>query len=492
MPEDPKGHNDSKEKSFADLFESYTTSTTSRSEDTRVGDKVKGEIISIGRESVFVDTGGKIDGVVDKEELLDENGELPFREGDILELYVVSRNEHEIRLSKAISGIGGLSLLREAFERGIPVEGKVKGPCKGGCNVEIMHRRAFCPIGQMDLHFVDNVHDYVGNTYQFLITQFEEGGKNIVVSRREHLNRELDKGREKFLEGLIIGAELEGRVTRLLPYGAFVELFPGIEGMVHLSELSWSRLEKPDEFLHVGDSVNVKVVGVEQGEGPAQIKISLSIKQLTGDPWDTVQEQFHEGDRAIGKVTRCADFGAFVEIGPGIEGMVHISEMSYLKRVLKPEDIVHPGETVSVVIKEIDPERRRISLSMKDAEGDPWVDVEGKYHVGQAVEGIVERKEQFGYFVTLEPGVTGLLPKSNFERSDNATSIEKLRTGDTILVVVEQINTGERKITLSPGDSRYEESWRSYKKDTGQRLGSLGDKLQQAFRLKKENERRND
>lgn len=483
MPDDVKDKKNGQEESFDELFESYTAS---KSEDIQVGDKVRGEIISIGKDGIFIDTGGKIDGVVDKEELLDEKGNLPFKQGDILELYVVSRKKNEIRLSKAISGIGGLSLLWDAFEKGIPVEGKVKEPCKGGFNVEIMHRRTFCPIGQMDLKFVESLDDYVGNTYQFLITQFEEDGRNIVISRRELLNRELEKEREKFRENITVGAELEGKVTRLLPYGAFVELFPGIEGMVHLSELSWSRVEKPDEVLKVGDSVKVKLVGVGEGDRAEQLKIALSVKQLTGDPWDTVEERFHDGDKATGKVTRCAEFGAFVEIAPGIEGMVHISEMSYIRRVLRPEDIVHVGEVVPVMVKGIDAARRRISLSIKDAEGDPWMDVEEKYHVGQAVEGTVEKREQFGYFVTLEPGITGLLPKSNIAKSYKSALIKKLRQGNTILVVIEKINPNERKITLGPGDSRDEEDWRSFAKDAGRPLSSLGEKLQQALKSKKE------
>lgn len=482
MPGKSTDKSNGKEESFADLFKSYSTRMK---DDIQVGDKVRGEIISIGRDTVFINTGSKIDGVVDKEELLDEKGELPFKENDILELYVVARKGDEIRLSRAISGIGGITLLRDAFEKGFPVEGKVKEPCKGGFHVEIMQRRAFCPISQMGLQFVENPDEFVGKTYQFLITQFEEDGKNIVISRRELLNRELEKEREKFYEGITMGAELEGKVTRLLPYGAFVELFPGVDGMVHLSELSWSRVEKPDEVVKVGDPVKAKVIGIEKGDSFKQLKISLSMKQVTGDPWESVEETFHDGDKATGKVTRCAKFGAFVEIAPGIEGLVHISEMSYTKRVLRSEDVVTVGETVPVVVKEIDAGRRRISLSIKDAEGDPWIDVQERYKVGQAIEGTIEKKEQFGYFITLEPGVTGLLPKSKIAKSFKPALVQKLRQGDTIPVVIEEINPDSRKITLGPGDSRDEDDWQSFAKDTEKPLGSLGEKLQQALKSKK-------
>jgi small subunit ribosomal protein S1 len=483
MPEGGKEKNGGKEEKFEELFESYGTVG---GEDIRVGTKVKGEIISIGRQSVFIDIGGKIDGVVEKAELLDEKGAMPFTEGDTLELYVVSRKDNEIKLSKAISSAGGPGLLRDAYDKGIPVEGKVKGLVKGGFNVELMHRRAFCPLGQIDLQFVENQEAYVGNIYHFLITQFDEDGRNIVVSRRELLNRELEAEREKFLQGIAVDVEREGRVSRIEPYGAFVELFPGIEGMVHISELSWSRVKRPDEVINVGEVVRVKILGIEGGDSPEGIRISLSIKQVTPNPWNTIGQKFREGDKVAGTVTRCVEFGAFVEIAPGIEGLVHISEMSYMKRVLRPEDIVEVGQVVPVVVKEIDPERRRVSLSIKEAEGDPWMEVNNKYHEGQTVEGILERKEQFGFFIALEPGVTGLLPKSNIQRSTTSPSIERIRQGDAIPVVIEKIDPHERKITLAPGDPGSEEHWQSFTRDSEKPLGSLGEKLHQALTSKKE------
>lgn len=470
------------EESFEDLLESYGSHVK---EHIQVGDKVRGEIISVGRDTIFVDTGTKIDGLVDKAELLDDNGDLPYKEGDILELYAVSFNGSEIRLSKALSGIGGLAALEEAFENAVPVEGKVKGQVKGGYQVDIMQRRVFCPISQMDLKYIENPDDYVGETYQFLITQFEEDSGNIVLSRRALLDREQTKARRDFFEDIAIGAQVEGTVTKLMPYGAFVELFPGVEGMVHLSELSWSRVEKADEVLKKGDLVLVKIIGMEKGEKPDRSKISLSIKQVTGDPWESVSEKFREGDKVTGKVTRCLNFGVFVEIDPGIEGLVHISEMSYTKRVVKPEDEVKAGELVSVLVKEIDPTKKRISLSIKDAEGDPWLDVLEKYRVAQAVEGKIEKKEKFGYFVTLEPGITGLLPKSGFKKSYKPTSIEKLRQGDTISVIIEEIKPNERRITLGPGDSRDEDEWRKFSQGSEKPLGSLGEKLQQVLNSKK-------
>ena len=475
--EEPEGQTD-EEESFAELFEAYAEGMN---EDIRVGDKVTGVIISIGRDSVFVDTGTRIDGYVEKSELLDEEGQFPFKEGDVLELYAVIVSGTEIRLSKAIAGIGGAELLRDAFENAIPVEGRVKAQIKGGFQVEVVQRRAFCPISQIDLRYVENPEEYLDQTYEFLITEFDEDDRNIVVSRRKLLNRAVEKARQSFYADLTVGDVMEGRVTKLMPFGAFVELAPGVEGMIHISELGWSRVENPDEVLHVGESVRVKVIGMEPSEKSDQLKIALSIKQTLGDPWETVDQRYHEGDAVRGKVTRCLDFGAFVEVEPGIEGLVHISEMSYTRRISRPEDVVSPGDTVQVMIKEMNKAKRRISLSVRDVEGDPWAGVEERYRVGQSVKGTVEKQEKFGVFVSLEPGVTGLLPKSTLREASKPGVIEKMRPGDPITVVIQRISPGERKITVGPGDEADVGDWRSFASGKGAAVSSLGEKLMEAL-----------
>jgi len=245
MSDDFTSETNGEKDNFETLLEAYSSRMT---KDIQVGDKVRGEIIAIGKDTVFVDTGTKIDGLVEKTELLDDDGQLPYKEGDTLELFAVSLTGSEIRLSRALSGIGGIAALEDAFENEIPVEGTVKDQIKGGFHVEIMQRRAFCPISQMDLRFVENAIDYVGETYLFLITEFEEDGRNIVISRRKLLEKEQEKGRKAFFGEIAAGAQMEGRITKLMPFGVFVELFPGVEGMIHLSELSWSRVEKPDEI----------------------------------------------------------------------------------------------------------------------------------------------------------------------------------------------------------------------------------------------------
>jgi small subunit ribosomal protein S1 len=410
---------------------------------------------------------------------------LALQEGDILELYVVALSEEEIKLSKAVSGIGGLHLLKEAYEKAVPVEGKILETCKGGLRVEVLQRKAFCPISQMGLEFVEDPADYVGKTFDFLITTLEDNGKNIVVSRRALLAREQEKARKAFYDILSVGNVMNGTVTRIMPFGAFVKLAEGVEGMVHVSELSWSRTAESETLVKVGDSVQVKVIRIEPDKKPGLLKIGLSLKQLIEDPWGSAGENFHEGQKILGTVTRCTNFGVFVEVAAGIEGLVHISEMSYKKRVLKPEDEVSIGETVSVLIKEVDPEKRRLSLSIRDAEGDPWVDVSEKYAAGQALEGILEKKENFGYFITLEPGITGLLPKSNIRRLSEPAVVEKLKEGDLIPVLIESINPAERKITLVAGNAADEQNWQTFSESSNSAMGSLGEKLQYALSKKK-------
>ena len=468
------------EQSFEQMLQAYENKET---RELRVGDRISVKVLSIGRESVFVDTGTIIDGVVEKAELLDEDGKLTCQEGDVVDLYVVSVTESEARLSKAISGVSGLRALEHAYSNEIPVEGRVKARCKGGYEVTVMQRRAFCPASQMDLRHGREPEEYVGKTYRFVLTQYDEGGRNIVVSRRRLLEKELQKAREEFLSKLYKDMIIEGTVTRFASFGAFVEVFPGIEGMVHLSEMSWSRVRNPEKLLHLGQNVKVKVLGVGRDETSGKPRISLSIREASPDPWQDIESRVQEGQVLDGGVTRCVSFGAFVEVLPGVEGLVHVSEMSYTRRILRPEDAVKVGDKVRVMVKEIDKENKRLSLSMKDVEGDPWADVLKRYQEGKVVEGRLEKKEKFGYFVSVEPGVTGLLPKASIERSPYAADLEKIKEGGTLRVMIENINQAERKMTLAPAAGEEESNWQSYA-GSATSFGSLGEKLRQAMKEK--------
>ena len=474
---------DNEEESFAELLETYSSGMR---DDLQIGDRVTAKIISIGKNIVFMDTGTKVDGTVEYAELLNDEGNMPFSEGDEIELYVVALDEHEIRLSKAISGLEGFDALNDAFKNEIPVEGKITGTCKGGFNVDLIKRHAFCPISQIDIKYVEEPESYVGKTYEFLITQFENNGRNIVVSRKKILAQDMEKEKAVFFSTLKKGDILTGTVIKLMPYGVFVGLIPGVEGLIHISELSWSRVEKIEEIVRPNDTVTVKVIDIAESDKKNQKKISLSIRQLESDPWDTVTEKIRPGDKIIGKIIRCMKFGVFVEIIPGIEGLVHISEMSYVKRVINPEDVVTPGEKVSVLVKELDAKARRISLSIKDAEGDPWLEVSDKFSVGQNVKGTLEKKEKFGYFVSLAPGITGLMPISKISGSEKPGLIEQLKIGDSLVVTVEGIHAGERKISLAPTDSKDEGAWKNFAQtETPLSKSDLAEKLQRAMVTKK-------
>jgi small subunit ribosomal protein S1 len=465
------------EPSFADLLESYSAKITRNIE---VGDKISGRIISIGKDSVFLDTGTQIDGIAHRADLLDSEGKFPYAIGDIVTLYVVSVKEDEILLSKAISGSGDNTLLMEAYHNAIPVNGKVIEQCKGGFHVDIHHTRAFCPVSQMDISYIENPESFIGQSFDFLILQFEERGRNIVVSRRELLKQDMEGKKELFLEKLSVGSICTGRVARIMPYGAFIELIPGLTGLVPISEISWSHIEKTEEVLNADDTVQVVVTAI-QPRPEDDPKIALSIKQVLDNPWSHIGDQFHAGDRVKGKITRLAPFGAFVELAPGIDGLVHLSEISYTRRVNRPEDFLHPGDEVFVLIKEIDLLKKRVSLSIKDAEGDPWMEVPEKYKTGQTLEGIIQKREKWGYIITLEPGVVGILPLARIRSSGQPSAVESLKPGRALTVVIDEIKPAERRITLRL-DAPVDDNWQQYSvQKSAQSVGTLGDKLQQAL-----------
>lgn len=472
------------EENFEEMLNSYDPSSA---ETLRRGDKVKARIISITSDTIFVDIGSKIDGAVAKSEFLDKDGELTCKTGDMVDLYVTSSGESEIILSKAVSS-GGSEMIREAYNSRIPIEGKVASECKGGFNVEIMKKRAFCPISQIDVRHVENAAEYVGQTLTFIITRFEEGGRNIVVSRRELLNKELESSKKEFVSNLKPGNIYKGRIQKIIPVGAIVELFPGLTGMVHISELSWSRTEKPEDVVRVGDTVDVALLKTETtAEG--QLRISLSIKKIAEDPMLSAANRFKAGDIVTAKIMRLTQFGAFAELEPGVEGLIHISEMSHTKRVHKPSDIVNPGDSVQVSVKSVDPETKKISLSMKAAEGDPWALAAENFKPGSTVEGTVEKKEAFGLFIKLAPGVTGLLPKSIINESPDSAKVLGMKPGEKIVITVGELNIKDRKVSLRlPGTETPTDDWKSHAKaqqTDNQSMGSLGEKLAELMKNKK-------
>ncbi|WP_291322726.1 S1 RNA-binding domain-containing protein [Desulfonatronospira sp.] len=469
------------EQSFAQML---ADSDMDAGPELEPGDKIRGKVISIGKDQVYVDTGTKVDGVADREDLQDSEGNLDLKEGDMLELFVVSRKHGEIRLASSFGAHGGLEQLMQAMEQEIPVQGRVKETCKGGFRVLVMgNHLAFCPMSQIDNRMVDDSESLVGGTFLFLVSRVEGNARNIVVSRRALLDKEQAESLQNFSSRFSPGDEINGSVTRVEPYGIFVEIAPGLEGLVHISEMSWSRNVSPEEIVSVGENVTVRLLGIEEKD-KGQIRIGLSMKQTQADPWDGINDTFEVGSVVEGVVTRVTSFGVFVELTPGIEGLVHISEMSYLKRVNKPKDEVQPGQRIRVKIKGIEPAQRRISLSLRDAEGDPWDGVASRYVKGSLVEGRVEKREDFGLLGALEPGVVGLVPASMLNRAQDAGLTHK-KPGENVKIVIDAVDEADRRITLAPADSVQSDDWKSYAAAPESSLGTLGIKLKKAMEGKK-------
>jgi len=448
----------------------------------KVGDKILCEILTLGKEECFLSTGTTIDGLLFTSELKDAEGQISHKVGDKIEVFVNQIKGGEIRLSKK-STHADAENLEDAFDCMIPVEGKVTEVCNGGFRVNLMGKTAFCPISQMDSKHITQATDYVGKKFDFMITQFEKSGRNIVVSRRKVLDQQKGESSAAFAEDHKMGDLLKGIVTRVEKYGAFVEVAPGLEGLVHVSELSWSRVNDPNEVVKVGDSLQVKILKIENLDG--QLKISLSVKQATEAPWSTADQQIKVGDILEGTVTQCLKFGAFVQVLPGIEGLIPLSEMSYTKRVMRSDELIKPGERVRVLLKEINREDRKLLLSLKDANGDPWALVTQKYPVGKIVPGTVEKKEPFGLLISLEPGVVALLPKSaTKDLTDNP--FEHCKIGDQVSVQIAEILFEERKMRLTPPKDGDDGTWQEFSTGTAPKnfSSSFADQLK-SFQVKK-------
>ncbi|MFW5813340.1 MAG: S1 RNA-binding domain-containing protein [Fibrobacterota bacterium] len=434
---------DQKSDQLMKMLDSYDKKVKSFSP----GEKVSGKVTRVGSEYVFLDIGGKNEALMKRSELIGEDGEVQVKEGDIVNGYVVSDNASETVVSKSLGGhTADVEELRDALNSKMPVQGKVTGVSKGGLNVKIMGHRAFCPVSQIDIKYTSDVNVYLGKTLEFVITRITEGGRNIVVSRVPLLESGLDEQLKTLAKAAEEKSVLKGKISKVADFGLFVEI-GDLEGLVHISEVSWERAQNLGETFSVGQEVEFMVLRVERKEPLRNSKISLSIKQIFEDPWTKVFSDYSIGQSIEGKVTRLADFGAFVEIIPGAEGLVHVSEMSWAKRVHHPSEVVKVGQTVTVTILSMDEKKKSVSLTLKDVADDPWNDVEQKFPVGGEVEGTVAKKAKYGYFIDLAEGITGLLVFSNMA----ADKKDSLKQGDKVTVRVMSIDTESRRMSLSYG-----------------------------------------
>jgi len=337
----------------------------------RVGDMVEGQVISIGAESVFVDLGGKSEGVLDRAQVCNADGELLVKVGDTVEARVVEvagKAGAVVLRTSVAKGPEAQAELAQAFEFGLPVEGLVTATNKGGVEVTVAGLRAFCPASQLDNRFVEDMATYVGQKLQFRITRFEPGRRpNIVLSRRALLEAEAEKRADELRASLATGAQVSGTITQIKPFGVFVDL-GGVEGMIHVSELGHTRVDNPADVFAPGQRVTVVILKIEDADKPGKPpRIGLSLKALQDDPWDQLENELVAGSTARGTVVRLQPFGAFVEMRPGIEGLVHISELGAGRRINHPREVVNIGDEVEVTVMAVEPQKRRLSLSMAAA-----------------------------------------------------------------------------------------------------------------------------
>lgn len=361
------------DEDFGAMLAEFESNKPREKKRPRVGDVIKGAVISIGKDSVFVDAGGKAEGVLERSQVSDNEGKLLVNVGDTVEARVVGDAGGVLALRIKLGGRGpeAKAELQQAADLGIPVDGMVTEVIKGGVSVDVAGVRGFCPASQIDNRFVEDLSVYVGQKLAFRITRYEP--RNLVLSRRALLDEEKEKLAVETRKRLEVGAVMRGKIVGFKPFGAFVDL-GGIEGMLHVSEMGFSRVDKPEDVLALNQEVDVAVLKIEPGEKGQ--RISLSLKALANDPWRDLTATLFEGSRVKGKITRLQPFGAFVEIAPGVEGLVHISELGAGKRINHPKEVVEIGQEVEATILGIEHDKRRIALTLAQKDGGTAEDVQ--------------------------------------------------------------------------------------------------------------------
>jgi small subunit ribosomal protein S1 len=450
-------------------------------EEFEIGQLVTGTIMAVHGDIALVSVGGKSEAVMDRSEL----GEL--RPGDGLDA-VITVLSPELRVSHTLAiERREREALRGAFENGVPVEGKVTGRNKGGYDISIAGLRAFCPMSQIDLGFPRNVDAYLGKGFLFRITELSDDLASLVVSRAQVLKDERDAAAREAWDRVAAGMEIEGKVKSVRDFGVFVDL-GGVDGMVHISELSHRVNVRPSQIAKVGDTVRVRVLEADREKG----RIALSMKALEPDPWAEVPARFVLGASFEGTVARKTDFGVFVELLPGVDGLIHVSQ---LPPGMKLEDeSLAPGAPVRGWVREVDLERRRLSLTLREvATSDPWLDAAERYPTDTAVEGTVERTANFGVFVQLEPGLTALIPASETDVPRGGDLAAAFQPGSRISATVLSVDSQRKRISLSVKKAKEGKAVKEYRRwaeekkaDRKPEVTAFGAALMKALEGKKE------
>jgi len=449
----------SAEEDFGAILEKFEQDQTT----FHSGETVKGKVIGVSEHGVVVDFGYKSEGVVPLEEFTTSDGSISVKDGD--EVEVVIKNIHPGDAPPILSRNDVLRRkawdeIETAYNDGTPIKGYVVDKTKGGLRVDINGVEAFMPGSLADSRPNFNLDTFRGQEIEAKVIKFSRKRNNIVLSRKALTDEVISQQKGETLSKIEQGYVIEGTIKNLTDYGAFVDI-GGIDGLLHVTDMSWGRLQNPGDLFKVGDTVQVKVLKLDKEKE----KVSLGYKQLLPDPWSSVIEIYPVGKRLQGKISSVTDYGAFVELEPGVEGLVHVSEMSWSKRSKSPKQLYKAGEEVEVQVLGVDTEDRRISLGMRQLQPNPWQAAAGKYRVGMTVEGRVRNLTDFGAFVELEDGIDGLVHVSDISRSKKGKAPkDMLQRGETVRAVITSLDIDSQRMSLSIKDAT-PSSWDAFVAD---------------------------
>ena len=429
-------------ESFAQLFEESLKEI-----ETRPGSIVRGVVVAIDKDVVLVDAGLKSESAIPAEQFKNAQGELEIQVGD----------EVDVALDAVEDGFGETLLSREkakrheawitlekAYEDAETVTGVINGKVKGGFTVELNGIRAFLPGSLVDVRPVRDTLHLEGKELEFKVIKLDQKRNNVVVSRRAVIESENSAERDQLLENLQEGMEVKGIVKNLTDYGAFVDL-GGVDGLLHITDMAWKRVKHPSEIVNVGDEITVKVLKFDR----ERTRVSLGLKQLGEDPWVAIAKRYPEGTKLTGRVTNLTDYGCFVEIEEGVEGLVHVSEMDWTNKNIHPSKVVNVGDVVEVMVLDIDEERRRISLGLKQCKSNPWQQFAETHNKGDRVEGKIKSITDFGIFIGLDGGIDGLVHLSDISWNvAGEEAVREYKKGDEIAAVVLQVDAERERISL--------------------------------------------
>ncbi|MDN3652706.1 30S ribosomal protein S1 [Thalassotalea ponticola] len=428
-------------ENFAQLFEESLKEI-----ETRPGSIIKGTVVRIEKDNVLVDAGLKSESVISIDQFKNSAGEVEINVGDEVDVALDATDDgfgETILSREKAKRFEAWQFLEKAYEEKETVVGVINGKVKGGFTVEVSNIRAFLPGSLVDVRPVRDTAHLEGKDLEFKVIKLDQKRNNVVVSRRAVIESESSVEREALLENLQEGQEVKGIVKNLTDYGAFVDL-GGIDGLLHITDMAWKRVKHPSEIVNVGDEISVKVLKFDR----ERTRVSLGMKQLGEDPWAAIAKRYPEGSKLTGRVTNLTDYGCFVEIQEGVEGLVHVSEMDWTNKNIHPSKVVNLGDEVEVMVLEIDEERRRISLGLKQCIPNPWEEFAKNFSKGDKVSGKIKSITDFGIFIGLEGGIDGLVHLSDISWNGGEEAVREYKKGDEIAAVVLQVDPERERISL--------------------------------------------